>query len=166
MTSRRPLPHKAQVPRVSGFVRRTGIDASRSGWMSIPCPIPYQGSKRRLAYQILSFIPESVMGTLIEPFAGSAAISLAAAAVGKATSFVLCDILSPLVGIWRMILGEPDHLAEQYQKLWTAQLNDPAKAYLRIRTEFNKDQDPAKLLYLLARCVKNAVRFNPRGEFN
>lgn len=65
-----------------------------------------------------------------------------------------------------MILEEPDKLADEYRKLWTAQLKDPAAAYSRIRSEFNKDQDPGKLIYLLARCVKNAVRFNPRGEFN
>src|SRR5438445_6593435 len=46
--------------------------------MRVPQPFPYQGSKRNLAPAILGFFPEGV-GTLIEPFAGSAAITLAAA---------------------------------------------------------------------------------------
>jgi hypothetical protein len=44
--------------------------------MSVPHPIPYQGSKRALASAILAYLPEDCV-TLIEPFAGSAALSLA-----------------------------------------------------------------------------------------
>ncbi|MDI6772026.1 MAG: DNA adenine methylase, partial [bacterium] len=144
----------------------TGGRMSRLVWKSIPCPIPYQGSKRRLASAILSFFPEHVRGTLIEPFAGSAAISLAAALTGRADRFLLCDLLRPLVGIWRLILEDPERLAHEYETLWTSQLSHPAETYYRLRTQFNQTQDPSTLLYLLARCVKNAVRFNPKGEFN
>ena len=42
----------------------------------------------------------------------------------------------------------------------------PSRPTTRYAAEFNADRKPAKLLYLLARCVKNAVRFNPAGEFN
>ena len=35
-----------------------------------------------------------------------------------------------------------------------------------MRERFNQHQRPADLLYLLARCVKAAVRYNSRGEFN
>ncbi|MCK4459049.1 MAG: DNA adenine methylase, partial [Methanosarcinales archaeon] len=48
----------------------------------VPHPIPYQGSKRNIARTILSFFPHQ-FDTLVEPFAGSAAISLAAASYGK-----------------------------------------------------------------------------------
>jgi len=54
--------------------------------MKVPHPIPYQGSKRNLAKYILPFFPQDV-GTLFEPFAGSAAISIAAASHGKATRY-------------------------------------------------------------------------------
>lgn len=37
---------------------------------------------------------------------------------------------------------------------------------MKVRSDFNKDNDPVKLLYLMARCVKNAIRFNSSGEFN
>jgi len=46
--------------------------------MGIPHPIPYQGSKRNLAPDIMRYFPADV-DTLIEPFAGSAAITLTAA---------------------------------------------------------------------------------------
>ncbi len=45
--------------------------------MYVPQPIPYQGSKRYIAKVILAFFPKAVE-TLFEPFAGSAAVSLAA----------------------------------------------------------------------------------------
>ncbi|MBI4662205.1 MAG: DNA adenine methylase [Verrucomicrobia bacterium] len=41
--------------------------------MKVPHPIPHQGSKRNLAPAILGYFTERV-GTLIEPFAGSAAL--------------------------------------------------------------------------------------------
>lgn len=54
--------------------------------MKVPHPIPYQGSKRNLAKQILSFFPNDTR-VLFEPFAGSAAISIAAAFKKKVPTF-------------------------------------------------------------------------------
>lgn len=132
---------------------------------SVPHPIPYQGSKRKLAPAILSYFPRSV-DVLLEPFAGSAAVTIAAAVHGKARRFHINDCLEPLVGIWRLILAEPQNISDRYRLIWEAQLDDPRSYYDRIRDEFNTDADPVKLLYLLARCVKNAVRFNSDGLFN
>jgi len=131
-----------------------------------PCPIPYQGSKRLLAPKILEWVPLITTGRLIEPFAGSAAISLAAANMKKAQKFLISDYLKPLADIWELILQDPYRLAREYEELWNSQLDDPKDTYNRIRDEFNEDQEPSKLLYLVVRCVKNAVRFNYEGEFN
>jgi DNA adenine methylase len=133
---------------------------------SIPHPIPYQGSKRRLATAILSQIPATQFQRLIEPFAGSAAITLAAAQKGIFRSYVIGDVLEPLVALWQSIIHDPAPIASQYEEMWLRERGNPIHEYYEIRAEFNRDRDPAKLLYLLARCVKNAVRFNPRGEFN
>lgn len=132
----------------------------------IPCPIPYQGSKRGLAFKILSYFPPHISGRLIEPFAGSAAISLAAAMTNRASQFIIADILAPLIEIWKLILENPEQLASEYERLWYSQLDDPKYTYFRIRDEFNIDHNPIKLLYLIVRCAKNAVRFNSEGQFN
>ena len=134
--------------------------------LAMPCPIPYQGSKRRLAAHILRWVPAEDIRTFIEPFAGSAAMTLATARNGRARQFVLSDILRPLIDIWKMILDKPQELANEYARLWNEQLGNPRTVYDRIRGEFNKCGEPAKLLYLIVRCVKNGVRFNPLGEFN
>ena len=131
----------------------------------IPHPIPYQGSKRNLASEILRYFPKDI-DTLYEPFAGSAAISIAAAAAGLCRRFVINDLNKPLADLLDQIINDPEKLADDYQNLWFEQLDDPRAFYNKIRDEFNKTGEPALFLYLLARCVKASVRYNAHGEFN
>jgi len=128
--------------------------------------MPYQGSKRRLAGAILSHVPAGRYKRLVEPFAGSAAVTLAAASEKIFSSYLIGDALEPLVNLWKMVIDNPDTLANEYEALWYRERENPIAEYYVIRSEFNADRGPAKLLYLLARCVKNAVRFNPSGDFN
>lgn len=131
----------------------------------VPHPIPYQGSKRRLAPAILAHLPPGTT-RLVEPFAGSAALSLAALASGRAQRVVLGDVLEPLVALWSLIVREPTAVVRTYTTLWKAGERAPAATYLSARERFNEGGDPVRLLYLLARCVKAAVRFNAEGAFN
>jgi DNA adenine methylase len=134
---------------------------------SVPHPIPYQGSKRRLAPAILSFIPKVRFKRMIEPFAGSAAITLATAHADICEQFVIADALRPLADLWTEIIERPETLSHAYRKLWESQFEGHLiDRYNDIRAEFNRKPKPALLLFLLARCVKNAVRFNPSGQFN
>src|SRR3989442_2842263 len=81
--------------------------------MKVPQPFPYQGSKRNLASAILGYCHEGV-GTLIEPFAGSAAITLAGAAANLAKHLIINDFNRPLAELWRAIINSPDRLARRY----------------------------------------------------
>lgn len=132
----------------------------------VPHPIPYQGSKRRLARAILSHVEGGRYARLVEPFAGSGAVTLSAAHHRKFERFILGDKLAALVTLWQEIIGNPVPIADEYEDLWRRERKRPIDEFYAIRAEFNRDGHPAKLLYLLARCVKNAVRFNPSGEFN
>lgn len=134
--------------------------------MKIPHVIPYQGSKRKLASQILDHLQHEVKGTVYEPFAGSAAITLAAASSEIGSNYVIGDKFSPLIELWKLIIDDPNYVAESYDRIWTEQLDDPKGHFLEIRKQFNAKQDPVMFLYLVARCVKNAIRFNAYGEFN
>jgi DNA adenine methylase len=133
--------------------------------MKIPHPIPYQGSKRHIAKYILPFFSQEII-TLIEPFAGSAAVSIAAASYGKASRFQLNDLNQPLIALWHEIVNEPKKIAESYRRLWEKQQGQERKFYDVVRDEFNRTKHPDDLLYLLARCVKASVRYNAKGEFN
>lgn len=133
---------------------------------AVPHPIPYQGSKRRLAPQILDFVSGLTFETLYEPFAGSAAFTIAASTRGLAQRYVIGDSLGPLMGIWSAVLTTPDALASAYEDLWDEQSREPREHFNRVRSEYNETGGAARLLYLLARCVKNAPRWNRRGGFS
>ncbi len=131
----------------------------------LPHPIPYQGSKRGLTQRILSLFPREKV-RLLEPFAGSAAVSIAASANGMVSHIVLNDANGPLMKLWERIINSPYELISAYKHLWNAQLGRERHYYDQIRYEFNQSHNPDYLLYLLARCVKASVRYNTHGEFN
>lgn len=133
--------------------------------MKAPHPFPYQGSKRNIASDILQYFPSSI-NTLFEPFAGSAAISIAAAMRGRAKRFYINDLNKALVDLLKKIVEEPEIIADQYKTLWTSQLDNPRLYYDDIREKFNLTGRSDYLLYLLARCVKGSIRYNANGEFN
>ena len=130
-----------------------------------PHPIPYQGSKRNLAPEILRYFPPKFV-TLYEPFAGSAAMTIAAAMNGFGERYHLNDLNKPLMDLWRAIIETPEQIATQYETLWKQQLDDPRSFYDQVRADFNRTGKPDLFLYLLARCVKGSVRYNSQGEFN
>ena len=132
--------------------------------MGVAHPIPYQGSKRRLAPLIAPHIPRGVQ-RMFEPFAGSAAMTLYAARHELAQRFVIGDSLEGIVELWRGILDQPEATAARYRAVWTGQSRADRDYFNRVRARYNSGRDPVDLLYLICRCVKNAVRFNSSGEF-
>jgi DNA adenine methylase len=131
----------------------------------IPQPFPYQGSKRKLAIYILPCIPDNTY-RFIEPFAGSASITIAVAYNRKARRFWINDVHKPVAALWKDILGNPEAILDGYKKLWKAQLGNEKTFYNQVRIKFNTDHSTDCFLYLLARCVKAAIRYNRQGQFN
>ena len=100
---------KIDLHSTKGYLEEFLSEAMR---FSVPHPIPYQGSKRRLAVAILSHVPAQRYNRLIEPFAGSAAVTLAAAKKGMFSSYVIGDLLEPLIQLWQSIIDDPNTVAE------------------------------------------------------
>lgn len=150
------MPRAIHDDSLEGFSRFNG---------SVPHPIPYQGSKRQLAPIILSYFPHH-SARLVEPFAGSAAISLAVAHYGMADRFLINDAHPPLANLLQEIIERPEQLLKKYRSLWERQAGQEREFYDEVRGEFNKRHEPGLFLYLLARCVKGAIRYNSAGEFN
>ena len=134
-----------------------------------PHIVQYQGSKRKLAPQILQYMPAK-FDRLIEPFAGMAAISIAVANEGRASSYVINDLNKPLVDMLQEAIENPSQLVEEYKKVWNEQFSycgNHVEHFYVVRDRFNGGQEtPANLLYLIARCVKGAVRYGSNGKFN
>ena len=133
--------------------------------MERPSSNSVPGKQRNLAPLILSYFPPR-FARLVEPFAGSAAVSLAAAYRRLTDRFLINDAHSSLMDLWREIIDRPAELAREYANLWQAQAGREREYYDVVRKRFNKDHKPSHFLYLLARCVKAAIRYNGNGEFN
>ena len=130
----------------------------------LPHPIPYQGSKRNLARMIGLYVPQNI-DVWYEPFAGSAAMSLWIAANRSPRKIILGDSLNAMTDLWRAIIDNPIKVADRYESIWRGQQPDEHGYFNAVRTRFNAHHDPVDLLYLTCRCVKNAVRFNAKGQF-
>jgi DNA adenine methylase len=167
---------------VGSYIQRTRNDRTPGGaddWIqepnrphggempgpTVPHPIPYQGSKRQIAAAILSRFPEAA-SRLVEPFCGSAALSLSAVQAGRASSVWLNDANAPLMRLWREIIDRGESLANRYEALWNDQAGRERKFFDEVRAEFNRTHQPHHFLYLLVRSVKAVIRYNSRGEFN
>ncbi len=135
----------------------------------VPHIVQYQGSKRKLASQILQYMPEK-FDRLIEPFSGMAAISIATALEGRAESYVINDLNAPLVNMLKEAIEHPEQLINEYRKVWNEQFaygEEHVQHFYIVRERFNDGAEtPANMLYLLARCVKGAVRYGKNGRFN
>ena len=133
--------------------------------MTIPQPFPYQGSKRALAPRILPFLPRRFQ-RLVEPFAGSAAITLACAASSRAGRYWANDVNKPLAELLNLMVNRPEELADAYGELWISDAAAALAHFYQVRERFNRTRETSLFLYLLARCIKGAVRYNQDGLFN
>lgn len=139
---------------------RTFVD-----FMMVTPVMPYQGSKRKIAKTIISYFPIGAR-RVVEPFAGSAAISVHAVANDVMCDAWINDAHEPLMKLWNDIIRDPQGLADKYESLWNEQKDNEREFFTYVRERFNRVHDAGDFLYLLARCVKAAVRFNRYGEFN
>lgn len=134
-----------------------------------PHIVQYQGSKRKLAPQILQYMPHT-FDRLIEPFSGMAAISIATAMEHRASFYIINDLNEPLVEILKEAIENPLRLVAEYRNVWNEQFaygENHVEHFYVVRNRFNNGQEtPANLLYLIARCVKGSVRYGGNGKFN
>lgn len=133
--------------------------------MIVPQPFQCQGSKRALAPLILNFLPLKAR-RLVDPFTGSAAMTLAYAARMRADRYWVNDLNKPLADLLNLMINRPEELADAYAELWKGQAQDALEYFYTVRERFNRTQEPELFLYLLARCIKGAVRYNSEGLFN
>ena len=135
----------------------------------VPHIVQYQGSKRILAPQIIQYMPKKFK-RLIEPFAGMAAISIAIAQKRRAEQFYINDLNASLIRLIEYAVKEPAALVDSYSVLWKQQFDygsNHVQHFYDVRANFNAgDESPENMLYLLARCVKGAVRYGKDCKFN
>lgn len=137
----------------------------------VPHLVQYQGSKRNLAPVIAQYFPEN-MNRFIEPFSGTAAMSIYTATHSLCDSFIINDINGQITNLLDACIEKPDSLADDYQEIWTGQFDedvDTVVYYNSKREELNRikdNPDPALTLFILARVVKGSIRYNKNGDMN
>ena len=113
------------------------------------------GNKQRFAHEIASYFP-SEFGALYEPFFGSGAVT---ATVMPAKGFG-SDVFQPLAEIWMALKDDIDRVIGWYEDRWqSATHGDKVEAYEAIKASYNKQPNPADLLFLCRACYGGVVRF-------
>lgn len=134
--------------------------------MTIPTLVQYQGSKRKLAPDILQYMPTHFT-RLVEPFCGMASITIAVAQNRMAEEFWLNDLNKDVVKVLETAVEDPFSLSSHYENIWKSQFDDSqghVHHFFKMRDKYNAGEcDPAVFLYLMARCVKGSVRYSSNG---
>jgi len=130
---------------------------------TVPHPIPYQGSKRNLAAEILRYFPPK-FATLYEPFAGSAAITVTAAVNELGDHYHINDLNKPLMDLWRAIIETPQEIASQYENLWHKQLQNPRSFYDTVRDDFNRRKQYSVMVSMSQRATSLTFLYPPMSQ--
>lgn len=127
--------------------------------------LKWAGGKSKLASFIESKMSETRGKRLVEPFAGSAAISLAL----EFDAYLLNDINTDLINLYRTLASEKQDFI-QYAKSFFIPENHLEDAFYQLRDRFNGSQDiterSAIFIYLNRHAFNGLCRYNKKGLFN
>ena len=124
--------------------------------------LKWAGGKFRVLDEILPRLPTG--RRLIEPFAGSAAVSLNAAFCEA----LVADFNADLVNLYRSIRADAARFIHEASALFSGHNN--REAFETLRAEFNESEDPFRrsviFVYLNRHGFNGLCRYNAKGRFN
>lgn len=127
--------------------------------------LKWAGGKARLVPFILSNFPSQPRKRLIEPFAGSAALSLAV----DFDAYLLNDSNTDLINLYRILKQEKQLFIAYVRSFFTPENNQENRFYA-LREQFNQSQDIAErsalFIYLNRHAFNGLCRYNGKGRFN
>lgn len=127
--------------------------------------LKWAGGKTKLVPFILSNIPKQCAKRLIEPFAGSAALSLAS----DFDAYLLNDTNPDLIGLFHVLKKEKQLFIDFARSFFTTENNREERFY-ELREKFNRSQDlverSALFIYLNRHAFNGLCRYNSKGAFN
>lgn len=119
------------------------------------------GNKQRFAHEIISYFPPKY-GTYFEPFLGSGAV-LATLSPQKA---IASDSFLSLIQIFQTLKLSPDQLISWYSDRYQLIAEKGKKdAYETVKSKFNKNPNPADLLFISRACYGGVVRFRKQDGY-
>lgn len=125
--------------------------------------LKWAGNKNRVKHHIVPRLPQGKR--LVEPFAGSCAISLAS----DFDSYLIADANADLIDMYQFIKVDVDAVIEAAEELFVPR-NNEAEAFYELRLEFNQAvtsvRKSALFIYLNRHCFNGLCRYNASGGFN
>ncbi len=124
----------------------------------LPPLIKYIGSKTRFAEHICSQFPSDYK-TYFEPFLGSGAVLGCLAP----RSAIACDVVQPLIDLWRLVQKKPKELVDSYAESYQKFQKDRLGTYEAVKARFNLDPNPHDFLFISRSCYGGVIRFRRDG---
>lgn len=132
--------------------------------------IKWSGSKDSQADAIIEKIPNDIK-TYYEPFLGGGSVFLKLLEQdNNIEEFIVSDINSELIGIYRLIQYDPDKLLDAYHQhyhIFNSKDIQYRKEYFNyIRTKFNFEKTPEDLYWIMRTTTNGMPRYNKMRMFN
>jgi len=124
----------------------------------LPPLIKYIGSKTKFAEHICSHFPHDYK-TYFEPFLGSGSV-LGCLSPKRA---IACDVIEPLVKLWKIVQKNPKELIESYTENYNKFQKDRLAVYESVKERFNKSPNPHDFLFISRTCYGGVIRFRKDG---
>lgn len=125
--------------------------------------LKWAGGKHKLVPKIQAQLPQAQR--LVEPFVGSAAVSLAL----NFEEYVLNDINADLIALYQTLKQEKQAFIDYAQSFFTSDNNQETRFY-ELRERFNHSDDvvekSALFVYLNRHAFNGLCRYNNKGLFN
>lgn len=126
--------------------------------------LKWAGGKHKLVPFIRQFIPHTTK-RIIEPFAGSASLSMAI----DAESYLLNDSNRDLINLFRVLKDHKGGVLPYFNSYFTP-ANNTKSQYYEFRERFNQldagEEKAGLFLYLNRHCFNGLCRYNASGGFN
>lgn len=127
--------------------------------------LKWAGGKAKLVPFIELHLPSAERKRLVEPFAGSGAVSFGI----EFDSYLLADTNADLINLFQSLKSEKQSFIDYVQSFFVADNNQEERFY-ELRTQFNQSQDKlersALFMYLNRHGYNGLCRYNRSGGFN
>lgn len=127
--------------------------------------LKWAGGKSKLAPFIQENLPKQPRKRLIEPFAGSAALSLSL----DFDAYLLNDTNADLIGLFQSLKQEKQAFID-YAKSFFISENNQENRFYELREQFNHSKEAAErsalFIYLNRHAFNGLCRYNSKGAFN
>jgi len=131
----------------------------------------WSGSKDSQAKNIINYFPKKI-DTYREPFLGGGSVFLKLLESDiEVNSYYLSDINKELIGIYQLIMNDPDLLIDTYNNHYKEfniddDIQHRKEYFNEIRNNFNENKKSEDFYFIMRTVTSGLPRWNQSGKFN